>query len=355
MLKCRRSMELQNDADRMMPNSSPNLPANKAVLPIADPIRTAHQARCANCGADVLGRYCSACGQRVGHHSHSFWSFVAEFGEVLTHADSRLWRTLGPLLLRPGFLTREFLNGHRVSYLPPLRLYLVFSVLFFLIFSFTGPVLTRSVNVNAAIDQTASELLKERGSGITPRRSKAQVGTSPADRGAIAENARVEDLCVEAVTGMPGADWIRKPFLIACLRSQADQSRELGRTFLRNLGRAMLLFLPLLAALITPMYSRAGYYYVDNLLLVVHNQAFVFLVMSICLLASHWTHSGAMTTLLGNAVLCYVLYYFYRSMQTVYGESWLRTLIKFGAIGLGYLMFGACAVFLTGLYSAEML
>ena len=36
------------------------------------------------------------------------------------------------LFARPGALTREYLAGHRQRYTPPLRLYLVFSVLFFL-------------------------------------------------------------------------------------------------------------------------------------------------------------------------------------------------------------------------------
>ena len=52
--------------------------------------------------------------------------------EDLTHADSRLWRTLAALLFKPGHLTREFLAGRRARYLPPVRLYLVLSVLFFL-------------------------------------------------------------------------------------------------------------------------------------------------------------------------------------------------------------------------------
>jgi len=52
---------------------------------------------------------------------------------VLTHADSRLWRTVWPLLARPGFLTREYFAGHRARYLQPFRLYLIMSVLFFVL------------------------------------------------------------------------------------------------------------------------------------------------------------------------------------------------------------------------------
>ncbi len=59
--------------------------------------------------------------------------FAGEAFESISHADSRLWRTLWYLLARPGFLTREFFAGRRVAYLPPFRLYLVISVLFFLV------------------------------------------------------------------------------------------------------------------------------------------------------------------------------------------------------------------------------
>ena len=49
---------------------------------------------CDNCGAPVAGRYCSACGQRLEPPVHSLWHFTRVATEDLTHADSRLWRTL---------------------------------------------------------------------------------------------------------------------------------------------------------------------------------------------------------------------------------------------------------------------
>ena len=54
----------------------------------------------------------------------------------LAHLDSRVWRTLIALLLRPGRLTNEFVAGRRTLYLPPFRLYLVLSLIFFLLPSF---------------------------------------------------------------------------------------------------------------------------------------------------------------------------------------------------------------------------
>ena len=83
--------------------------------------------------APLGGEYCAACGQRHEPHLHTVAHFAAEAFESISHADSRLWRTLWYLLSRPGFLTREFFEGKRVRYLPPFRLYLVISVVFFLI------------------------------------------------------------------------------------------------------------------------------------------------------------------------------------------------------------------------------
>jgi hypothetical protein len=58
--------------------------------------------RCENCGAAVTGRYCSACGQRLEPPVHSLWHFTQLAIEDLTHADSRLWRTLAALLFKPA-------------------------------------------------------------------------------------------------------------------------------------------------------------------------------------------------------------------------------------------------------------
>ena len=61
---------------------------------------------------------------------------VHELLEGITHSDSRLWRTLTTLWFKPGKLTEEFVAGRRVAYLPPFRLYLILSIVFFLLASF---------------------------------------------------------------------------------------------------------------------------------------------------------------------------------------------------------------------------
>ena len=90
--------------------------------------------RCHNCDAPLVGPYCAECGQR--HHADldpSLRELAHEAGEELLHWDGKLVETIKLLLLAPGRLTREYLEGRRARYLSPLRLYLTCSVLFFFV------------------------------------------------------------------------------------------------------------------------------------------------------------------------------------------------------------------------------
>src|SRR5580704_5644720 len=107
----------------------PEAPAAVAEAPASVP------ARCKNCDAVLLGRFCANCSQAADVHVPTTKELVHELLEGITHSDSRLWRTLTTLGFKPGKLTQEFVAGRRVAYLPPFRLYLIVSIVFFLVAS----------------------------------------------------------------------------------------------------------------------------------------------------------------------------------------------------------------------------
>ena len=181
--------------------------------------------------------------------------------------------------------------------------------------------------------------------------------TSNAGHATVAGSAAApaDQLCRDSVSHVPGPSWIRERFFSACEKSQADHGRQLRELFIRNLGRAMFVFLPLLAALMKLLYWRSPRSYITHLVLLVHNHALVFLLMSTVLAVQHWIHLEAPVVLLVRGLMCYLVYYLYRSMQRVYAESWWRTSAKFMAVFVAYLACAACTVFLTGLYSAGTL
>src|SRR5512147_342125 len=88
---------------------------------------------CANCGVELLGQTCYACGQPVKGMVRHLASIMADVADTILNIDSRIFRTLWPLLTKPGFLTNEYLAGRRVRYVTPFRLYFFLSVIAFLV------------------------------------------------------------------------------------------------------------------------------------------------------------------------------------------------------------------------------
>jgi hypothetical protein len=84
---------------------------------------TPTDAHCRNCGSPLYGEHCYACGQPTKGLVRHFSSILGDFADTLFNIDGRLLRTLPALLLKPGFLTREYIEGHRVRYVSPVRLF----------------------------------------------------------------------------------------------------------------------------------------------------------------------------------------------------------------------------------------
>jgi hypothetical protein len=89
---------------------------------------------CLNCGTETPGSYCPACGQLNIEPKQSVWHLINHFFSDITHFDGKFFVTVKDLFLKPGFLSREYMIGRRMSYLDPIRMYIFTSAIFFLIF-----------------------------------------------------------------------------------------------------------------------------------------------------------------------------------------------------------------------------
>lgn len=90
---------------------------------------------CENCNNIVSDRFCGTCGQENIIIDKSFIHLFIHFFEDITHYDNAFWKTLKQLFFNPGILTIQFLQGKRVSYLPPVRLYIFASFITFFLLS----------------------------------------------------------------------------------------------------------------------------------------------------------------------------------------------------------------------------
>jgi hypothetical protein len=88
---------------------------------------------CLNCKADLYGRYCHVCGQENLEPKETIWHLVQHFFNDITHFDGKFFNTVKYLLKKPGFLSKEYMVGRRMSYLNPIRMYVFTSAIFFII------------------------------------------------------------------------------------------------------------------------------------------------------------------------------------------------------------------------------
>ena len=105
-------------------------------------------AHCRNCGSPLYGEHCYACGQPTKGLVRHFGSILGDAVDTLFNLDGRIVRTLPPLLLRPGFLSMEYFEGHRVRYVSPVRLFIVLCLATF----FAAKLATPSFNIGKSSD-----------------------------------------------------------------------------------------------------------------------------------------------------------------------------------------------------------
>jgi hypothetical protein len=86
---------------------------------------------CLNCRTPLHGPYCATCGQKATTPNPTFHDLLHEFTHEMLHVDGRLFQSIALLFRHPGRLTKDHTQGRRARHLAPLRLYLIFSVLFF--------------------------------------------------------------------------------------------------------------------------------------------------------------------------------------------------------------------------------
>lgn len=114
--------------------------------------------KCTNCGASVTGPYCAECGQkRFTAQSLSARSFVNDAMKEFLSVDNKFFRSILPLLFRPGVLTQAYISGRQRRYIKPLSLFVFVNLFFFFVGYRIG-----LLNWSIAQDGKAAEMINER-------------------------------------------------------------------------------------------------------------------------------------------------------------------------------------------------
>ena len=286
---------------------------------------------CLNCGSRLRGQYCGQCGQRSRGRLISLWELVREaFGDLL-ELDSRLWQTVVPLLLRPGRLTHDYLQGRRARYMPPFRMYLVLSLIFFVV-AFFDP-----REEFGLFFEPPEEVAAEAGDIEKPGMVIAIDGESGEP---IESDCNLETEGIDQLPAFFARRLSLERLTQVCEQIVADQGKSLFAKVINNTPIALIVLLPLMALVLKALYPLSRRYYVEHLLFFVHFHAFVFLLLTLQILLTRLVAllqiPELATTISVVASSLYIPAYVFIAMRRVYGQGRFVTFLKFIVLAWAY-------------------
>ena len=130
---------------------------------------------CRNCGGPLTGAYCASCGQaEQDGHAPTLGHFLHDLFHEFVHVDGKIFRTLKALFFQPGKLTEEYWAGHVVSWIRPIRIFLIVAALHLLVSKGVGPLnfqveLERSPSGNLNVNLNNGTRIRARPAGSARR------------------------------------------------------------------------------------------------------------------------------------------------------------------------------------------
>lgn len=318
---------------------------------------------CRNCGTVVPDRYCTQCGQLASNFHRPFWSLATSALTDTFSLDGRLSRTLPALLFFPGRMTRNYLAGQRARYVPPVRLFLLTSIICFFSFFATsdnmgwfddiqigpGPgqevvIANEGNEVRVEVLHSPDEIAEALADPELSEEEKAKWTQRAADLETYKDaprlllpdgtvNREAIDDYINAIDDESMDDASRESARRALNRSAHvyENAGRAGQLIRAWLPRIAVLFAPILALFLGLSYIwRRKFYTYDHLIVAMHYQSFLFIWSVIFLYIGLFMpvlHDWAVVLMAVVPII-----YLYRLLREVYQRSRLTTGIRVFAL-----------------------
>ncbi len=340
---------------------------------------TKHNAsHCFNCGHPFFGgeKFCPECGQENKEPKLTFGSFLHQIFNGFVSWDSRFWTTIIPLLIKPGKVSKEYVEGKRQRYANPFRFYLTISVLFFLLIGTTR--FYEKINkLRKGAPHTTQTLITAKNDSIsktnnfkknehTPQKVDS-ITTKPTETSTIKLKDNDEGQFLNGneinLDGLPmwnsfskfhrkhpkiemetALDSLKvahsfynrfiynRVQVIHKLNSDGDKFSKIGQEFMSYLSISMFILLPLFTLSLSLFYIRRKYTYVEHLVFVFHTQTVFFLLLTLFYLVSFFRDQDLMTEVFFGIFLLYL----FLALKKFYQQGFFKTLLKFLLVNFSF-------------------
>jgi hypothetical protein len=265
---------------------------------------------CRNCGTQAPLNFCPECGQETAVHPPSLGEFLHEFVGHYIALEGALWRTLGMLLMKPGRLTREYLDGRRRRYVLPLRLYLTASFLFFLVLK---------LGMSFGVAEPA-RIVRIGGQSMSMAEYSARSASGAASGTAVPKLEAIRTGCGGVGQPVCGRVGTYMNGLLARLEDNPDQVMEHMQGEMLHVAPYMIfVLLPVFAGIMMLAYRSRKMTYGEHFVFSLHLHAFWFLALMVVQLVPNS---------IGSVVQLAVPVYGTWAMHEAYGGRWLPTILR---------------------------
>jgi hypothetical protein len=327
---------------------------------------------CLNCNYPMPDDYnfCPMCGQENVDNKAAISMLAEEFINTFFAYDSRFVRSIVPFLFKPGYLTNQFLLGRRLTYVHPLRLYLIVSILYFTVISLEinvkGNVFQSGLNEmemeseRERADSIASKVQKDlQKEGLhfdvtvtddsTRKKTKRDEGivlnfgdkdSTGNSKGfnltKIKQWSQDRQMTPEAVLdslGLKQTYWNRR-IAEQSLKVVQRDTESLIEYLLEKVSLMMFLLLPFVAVLLKLLYIRSKRYYIEHLVFTLHIHSFLFFLLLIVSLVLEVYDNGYLL----SALFFWLFLYMLLSFLNVYHQGWFKTLTKMFILFICYVI-----------------
>jgi hypothetical protein len=344
---------------------------------------------CFNCGHPFFGKekFCPECGQKNKNPQITFGNFAHEVFNGFISWDSKFWTTFIPLLIKPGKVSRDYIDGKRQRYANPFRFYLTISVLFFLMLGLSnsyqdlgylnGAKKQNSgfIKINSDSSNTTSldsvdidkittkgidlalknldsvqknELLKE-----IPDVNKDSIASKIKE--SILENKfsrfraygkkHPKTAINDALDSLNYPKTFFNRFIYdRTLKfkdfNQEKDFNEVAKKAMSYVSISLFVLLPIFAFALKLFYIRRKYTYVEHLVFIFHTQTVFFLLLLIFFPLVYYQDPE----LLIPVFLILFLIYLFLAMKRFYNQGYIKTFIKFIIINSIYLFLSGIGI-----------
>ena len=330
--------------------------------------------KCLNCGyeLDPSFDYCPKCGQENSDNQISFGRLIVEFFSNYFSLDSRFGRSIAPFFFKPGTLTSEFMDGKRVKYANPIRLYLVVSLIHFFVMNTyldmsathgkiipdnAKPIQLDSLQAAIKSDSSLQEDIKPIKNFLPFGNLDSLAFTSKTDTSSTfsddmstafkMSNNRFTVQEIEDSIHNEKNPYLRQKLNRQIIKIMTSDSHEIKMFIAKNIPILIFFLLPLYALILKVFFSKK--LYINHVVHSLHIHSFVFILLTLYWIARMFSEGSA--EFIDFYLFLLVCVYIVLSFRNTYHISTRKAIFKTLGTGFIYWMLLTFGMFLEILVS----